>query len=559
MRNVTMFEDAKEALGYDTGDLLRPTDSGSHHPENPEDLSSVSEWLALEKAKRLHAHYVYFRRFEGRPSQPLFYVYDYTEDMGLPNESELVLLWHFNPKVGLGVQMGKRWRILGWEKKLIGCCWKYAGLFKVYRRGNADCFGQYLCGLFHEGRHNIERMVERIEGSDYDRLHHFISESPWGHAPVLQAVGRGLSALFVGRAGPVALIVDESGHRKSGDKSVGVARQYLGGIGKTDNGQVGVFAALAQGDDVGMVDVKLCLPKEWADSPKRCAKAGIPTLHQKFKTKPRLALEMIENLEGIVHCDWVGGDGAYGGSSELRKGIAALGRTFVLDVHENQLVHLGRPRPHIPDGPAGQGGKKNTYKSEKQEFMVKDLLPALPDGQWKTDTYRRGTKGGKTRQVVCLDVYIWNKSRAKTDAVEQLRLIVSREMDGSEIKYSVTNDVARSNCAPCSEHQLLYRQMHRYWAERGIQDCKDTLGMTDYQVRTWRAWHRHITLTIMALHFMIEQKVAHEIQMPLLSCPDIKFFLAINLPRKVNNEQQAWEIIKKRHLLRQKDLDRWQT
>jgi hypothetical protein len=89
MRNVSMFEAAKEVLGYDTGDLLRPTDSGSRSPENPEDLSSVSEWLALEKAKRLGAHYVYFRRFEGRPSQPLFYVYDYTEGMGLPNESEL--------------------------------------------------------------------------------------------------------------------------------------------------------------------------------------------------------------------------------------------------------------------------------------------------------------------------------------------------------------------------------------------------------------------------------------------------------------------------------------
>ena len=80
--------------------------------------------------------------------------------------------------------------------------------------------------------------------------------------------------------------------------------------------------------------------------------------------------------------------------------------------------------------------------------------------------------------------------------------------------------------------------------------------MTDYQVRTWRAWHHHITLTIMALHYMMEQKVKHEELIPLLSCPDIKFFLAMNLPRKADTEQQVWDLILKRHELRQKDLDR---
>lgn len=89
MRDVTMFEEAKKLLGYDTGDLLRPTGDGLLAPDNPEDLSSISEWLALEKAKRLGAHHVYFRRFSDRPSQPMFYVYDYTDNMGLPSEAEL--------------------------------------------------------------------------------------------------------------------------------------------------------------------------------------------------------------------------------------------------------------------------------------------------------------------------------------------------------------------------------------------------------------------------------------------------------------------------------------
>jgi SRSO17 transposase len=430
-------------------------------------------------------------------------------------------------------------------------------LFKANRRGNDRVFGQYLEGLFHEGKHNIERMSERIKGSKYDQLHHFISESPWAHEPVLAAVGKDISNLFSRRSELVGLIIDESGHRKSGDKSVGVGRQYLGSIGKTDNGQVAVFVALAQGDDVGMVDVKLYLPKSWTQNKKRCEKAGIPAGKQTFKTKPQLALEMIQNLEGVVDYDWVGGDGVYGDSTEVRKGIAALGRKYVLDVHEKQTVYLEHPSPYIPDGPTGQGGKKNTYKTDKQPVKVKDLLATLPDAQWNTYTFRLGTKGGKTRQVVCLDAYIWNKHRAKTDEVEKVRLIISREVDGSEIKYSVTNDVAMDGYIPWSEERLLYRQMQRYWVERAIQDCKDTLGMTDYQVRSWRAWHHHITLTIMALHYMLEQKVEHEEKVPLLSCPDIKFFLAMNLMRKATSEQEAWDLIQKRHFLRQKDLDRY--
>jgi SRSO17 transposase len=417
----------------------------------------------------------------------------------------------------------------------------------------------YLSGLFHECKHNIERMDERTAESKYQQLHHFISESPWPYKPVLQSVGQDLSALFCRRSEPIGLIIDESGHRKSGSKSVGVSRQYLGSIGKTDNGQVGVFAALSQGDDAAMVDVRLYLPKEWTDDKKRCDKAGIPSEEQAFKTKPRLALDIIEDTADILKYDWIGGNAAYGDSTELRLGIAALGKKFVLDVRGNQYVYLDHPKPYIPDGPAGQGGVKNTYKTDKQDFMVRDLLKTLPASQWRTCTFRQGTKDGMTRQVTCLEVYIWNKRRNKNEDVEALRLIISREEDGSEVKFSVTNDIHKDGYQAHPESQLLFRQVQRYWVERAIQDCKDTLGMTDYQVRTWRAWHHHITLTIMALYYMLEQKIKHEEMIPLLSCPDIKFFLAMNLPRKASTEERTWELILKRHELRQKDLDRHQT
>lgn len=434
---------------------------------------------------------------------------------------------------------------------------RYGSLFKVHRRENAERVGQYLEGLFHEGKHNIERMNERIESSSYHQLQHFISISPWDHISVLDAVGSDISQLFENRAELTGLIIDESGHRKRGKKSVGVARQYLGSIGKVDNGQVAVFSALSQGDDVAMVDTRVYLPKVWTEDKARCKKAGIPLEDQVYKSKPMLALAMIKQMQGRVKYDWIGGDSIYGNSKELRAGLQELGELYIMDVSEDLMVYLEDPQPYIPASKPGKGRKNSSYVSGKKSIKARDLKKGFTDFQWKTYTVRKGTKGPMTRKVVVMDVYIWSAKRVTAGSAEKLSLIISCNPDGREVKYSLTNDCNLTSLQRLSDWGALYRQMHRYWVERGIQDCKDSLGMTDYQVRGWRAWHHHMTLTIMALHYMLEEKVLNENEIPLLSCPDIKLFLALTLPQKAKTPQQVWSLIQKRHELRQRDLDRY--
>ncbi|MBK6931079.1 MAG: transposase [Saprospirales bacterium] len=94
------------------------------------------------------------------------------------------------------------------------------------------------------------------------------------------------------------MILDESGWEKSGKKSVGVARQYIGNVGKVSNGQVGVFTALCKADKVGLVGGRLYLPKEWTNDPQRCNEAKIPGHEQHYRTKPELAIELIKDLVG---------------------------------------------------------------------------------------------------------------------------------------------------------------------------------------------------------------------------------------------------------------------
>jgi SRSO17 transposase len=357
----------------------------------------------------------------------------------------------------------------------------------------------------------------------------------------------------------VGLIIDESGHRKRGRNSVGVARQYLGSIGKVDNGQVGVFAALCQGDTVAMVDARLYLPKEWTRDKPRCKKAGIPPSAQLYRTKGELALEMITQMQNQIHYDWIGGDSIYGNSQVLRKGINKSARCFVMDISEQQLVYLTDPKPYIPPSAPGRGRKNSSWVSDQKSLKVKELVKELSDQDWTAYRVRQGTKGPIKREVYCTEVFIWSAKRVTTWEVEKLHLIISRNLDGSEVKYSLSNDLNIPGQENLSDQQRLYRQMQRYWVERGIQDCKDTLGMTDYQVRGWRAWYHHICLTIMALHFMIEQKIKHKKQIPLLSCPDIKFFFALSLEKKARDPDMIWSLIQTRHQQRKADLDRYKS
>jgi len=129
----------------------------------------------------------------------------------------------------------------------------YGRLFVCHKTDNIRQCGQFLSGLLHECKSNIERMVERIPESDDEQLQHFISDSPWDGLAVMAAVAEKVNDTLSGPVGADAsaglgLVLDESAPsgypEKAGKKSVGVARQYIGQVGKVANGQVGVFASL---------------------------------------------------------------------------------------------------------------------------------------------------------------------------------------------------------------------------------------------------------------------------------------------------------------------------
>ena len=401
--------------------------------------------------------------------------------------------------------------------------------------------------MFHECKSNVERMVERIPESNYQQLQHFISDSEWDALAVMNDVAENTNQSLEFLTGEKGLILDESGNEKAGEKSVGVARQYIGNVGKVCNSQIGVYAGLSRADKISLVGAKLYLPRRWTNDKKRCEQAGIPKEERKYRTKPELGLEIIKELEGVVEYDWVGGDSLYGNSPELRQSLRELGKAYVMDVGEELQVCLEKPQPYLPKSVSGRGRARSRLVIAEEKISLQKLIGEIKAGEWQRIEYREGTKGKLMREAVLKKVWIWKKETAE---VEETQVLISRKLDKTEVKYSLCNEPKDE----LSVEVALFRQMQRYWIERAFQEIKEQIGLHQYQVRGWKAWHHHIALTMMALHFILETQIENAENLPLMSCGDVKLMLGNILKNKLDEPEILMQTIHQRHKVRRDDI-----
>ena len=121
---------------------------------------------------------------------------------------------------------------------------RYGRFFRSKTRDSAAVAGRYLCGLAQAADCTFAAMASVVDDSCAQQFQHFISNSPWDHKPVLAQIGQDADRLLGGKPSS-CLIIDESSFAKQGDRSVGVARQWSGRLGKVDNCQVAVFGVFA--------------------------------------------------------------------------------------------------------------------------------------------------------------------------------------------------------------------------------------------------------------------------------------------------------------------------
>lgn len=417
-------------------------------------------------------------------------------------------------------------------------------MFRCYQKDNTEKAWQYLCGLIQADKRNMERMEEQVAGSDYYQLQHFLTESTWEGRPVLDKIAHDADQLLE-REGERGLLIDESAFGKKGKASAGVARQYNGRLGKVDNCQVAVFGALCAGEHATLIDVELYLPEEWTKDVKRCDKVHIPEEKRRHRTKLELALDIVARQRASgIRFSYVCADGLYGNSFEFCRKLDDNGEKFLVHIHSNLKVFTEKPQLRIP-GKSSRG--RPPFKavpniaSERVDRIVKDI----PEKDWERVSVRASTSGKLIVDTWRKTVWLWDEN---TSEIREWVLFVRRDLDG-ELKYCLMNMPA-----DMPMRRMAFLESQRFWIERSFENGKSEVGMADYQVRNWQGWHHHMTLVMLAMLFMMRQRILCRKTTPLLSCRDIREMLEHFLPEKSVSAADVIKRIKERHRRRKKAI-----
>src|SRR5450755_3176571 len=359
-------------------------------------------------------------------------------------------------------------------------------------------------------RKSVEPMAAIVApertAAKHQSLLHFVGQAAWSDEAMLAKV-RGVVQPSIEARGKIeAWIVDDTGLAKKGVHSVGVARQYCGRLGKTDNCQIAVTLSIANHAASLPIAYRLYLPEDWADDKARRKKAHVPD-SVKFQTKPRIALAQIKAaLAAGVPPGVVLADPAYGTDSEFRARVTAMGLTYAVGVQSTLNVWPPGEEP-LPPKPWSGRGRKPTHvrrDADHKPVSVKALAMKLPEEAWRTVAWREGSNETMFSRFAAVRIRPATRDWefAAPPALEWL-LIEWPEDEAAPTKYWLST---------LPEHTplevLVDTAKLRWRIERDYEELKSELGLAHFEGRGWRGFHHHATLCIAAYGFLIRERAA---------------------------------------------------
>lgn len=311
-------------------------------------------------------------------------------------------------------------------------------------------------------------------------VQHFVGGGGWDNEAVLAELRRHV-AQELGDTDAV-LVVDPSGFIKKGTASCGVARQWCGRLGKVDNCQVGVFVGYVTERGFALVDRRLYLPKEWASDRPRRQLTHVPEAVT-FQESWRIALDLIDRSGTELPFGWVTGDDEFGRVSAFRADLRQRGLRYVLDVPANTLIRDPGEAP-----PAGR--QRPPWR------RVAAWAQAQPSSRWQKIHVADGAKGPQGVRV--LEAWVQTRDQGgRTGARE--RLLVIRTIDREPRTWYVLSNAS----VEVRLKKVVQVHARRHGIEELLQAGKGEVGLDHYEVRSWVGWHHHMTLSLLALWFLL--------------------------------------------------------
>ena len=334
---------------------------------------------------------------------------------------------------------------------------------------------RYLGGLLGRvERKNGWQLAEAIGETGPQGVQRLLNAATWDAEGVRDDL-RAYVVEHLGDAASGVLILDETGFVKKGRKSCGVGTQYAGAVGGTANAQVGVFLAYASAKGTAFVDRALYLPRAWAHDPARRAEAGVPA-GVRFATKLTLAKRLLARAFAAgVPARWVAGDAAYGRAHAFRRWLEEQGRAYALSVPLTHAVALEGRRQTAAKWAAG-----------------------LPAAAWRRRSAGTGVQGERVDAWACLPL-----DEATPPGWRRWLLVRRWAVDPDELAFYVAYSPEGT-----SEEELVRVCGLRWQVEEGFAQAKGEVGLDQYEVRTWTAWHRFVTLCLLAHAYLAVTRFA---------------------------------------------------
>ena len=267
-------------------------------------------------------------------------------------------------------------------------------------------------------------------------------------------------------ADPQAIgIIDDSGHPKSGQKTACVQRQWCGNTGKIDNCVVSVHLSYASFDTSfrTMIDSDLFLPEHGWDDPARRQEAGIPD-HVVYRPKYDIALEQVRHaLANDVHFGWLTFDEWYTSCPSFLNGLETLQQRYVGEVRRDFHGWLCDPRSET----------RAIYRDVEILCRYSRAMMCQP---WQRIHIKDTEKGPSVWEVKRAPFWL----RRDGQVLGPYWLIYVRNLLApAEEKYFL------SNASPGTPLEVILHVGFARWPmERTLEDEKDELGLSHFEVRT---------------------------------------------------------------------------
>ncbi|WP_445185328.1 IS701 family transposase [Pseudonocardia sp. Cha107L01] len=336
---------------------------------------------------------------------------------------------------------------------------------------------EYVAGLVAGlERKNGWTLAERAGEASPDGMQRLLRWADWDIDGVRDDV-REYVVERLGDPGGV-LILDDTGFLKKGTRSAGVQRQYSGTAGRVENCQIGTFLAYASPRGHALIDRELYVPESWTADRARCQGAGIPD-EVEFATKPRQAMAMLGRaIDAGVAFSWVTADEAYGQVKYLRVWLEQHDAPYVLATKCNDTL----------------------ITSDAGQRRADELIAALPARAWRRLSVGAGAHGPREYDWARVPIRIsWAPGRGHW-LLARRKITEPGQVPG-EIAYYVCFGPRRSTLL-----DLAWTAGSRWRIEECFQQAKNEAGLDHYQVRSWRAWYAHITLSMLALAWLVAVK-----------------------------------------------------